>query len=611
MVRLVACLILSLALPTLAGLATARAEPRHGLALFDDLKYGPDFAHFDYVEPDAPKGGVLRRATIGSFDNLNPFILKGEAAVLAGLPFESLLESSADEPDAAYGLIAETVELAADRSWVRFSLRPEARWHDGTAITADDVVFSFETLVAKGDPRYRIELAGVDRVERTADGAVVFHLGDLQNRKLPLIVANMPIVSKAYYAARDFAKTTLNPPLGSGPYRIGTIKPGRSISFLRVPDYWGAALPLKRGRHNFDEIRFDYYFDRTTMVEALLSGDVEYHEEFTSKTWATAYDNRHVAGGWMIKDVLPDNTPSGVQAWFINTRLAKFRDRRVREALAYAFDFEWTNANIFYGLYRRMASYFENSELAARGLPGAGELALLEPYRGSLPDAAFTEPFEPPRSDGKGHNRRNLRRAKALLSEAGWVLRDGALVEASSGARMSVEMLYFEPTFERVIGPYRRNLERLGIEVKLRRVDSTQYVRRLQEHDFDLTTQRFVQQLSPGAELWNYFGSESADQIGSLNLSGVKDPMVDALIAKVLSATDRTAMVAASRALDRVLLWGHYIVPQWYKGVHHLVYWNKYGRPARQPEYSVGVLDTWWVDAGKEAKLRVYRGADE
>ena len=602
--RAAAALLFCLALVS-AGAAGAR--PEHGLSLFDDLKYGPDFTHFDYVEPDAPKGGTLRLAAVDSYDTLNPFTLKGVSAAGAGLPFETLLEGAADEPDSAYGLVASHVELVPDRSRLRFTLRPEARWHDGTPITAADVAFSFETLTQEGHPNYAVLLAGVEGVEAEGAGAVVFRLGDRGNRKLPLIIGGMPILSKAYYEGRAFGETTMEPPLGSGPYRVGRVDPGRAVVYERVPDYWGAHLPVNAGRHNFDEIRFDYYRDRTVIVEALKAGEFDFHEEFTSKTWATAYDIPAVAEGRLIREVLPDNTPSGVQAYFINARLPKFRDHRVREALSYVFDFEWLNENLFYGLYERMKSYFENSDLAARGLPSEAELAFLEPHRGAVPVEVFTKAFAPPRTDGSGNNRRNLRSARTLFAEAGWALADGRLVHRETGEAMEIEFLYFEPTFERVIAPFARNLKRVGIEATLRLVDGPQYENRLKEHDFDITTRRFVLSLSPGAELNAYFASDTAHRAGSLNSSGIEDPVVDALIAEIVAATDRPTLIAAVRALDRVLLWGHYIVPQWFKGTHHLVYWDKFGRPAVKPRYALGVADTWWVDREKEAALAAHR----
>ncbi|MDE0391666.1 MAG: extracellular solute-binding protein [Rhodospirillales bacterium] len=592
--------------PSLIGRAEAQ-EASHGLSLFGDLKYGADFAHFDYVDPTAPKGGTLHLATVDTYSTVNPFTLKGQSAAGAGLPFESLLEGSADEADAAYGLIAEGVALAPDRRSVRFLLRPEARWHDDTPITARDVAFSFEILTTEGHPAYANQLAGVDRVETAGDRDVTFHLADPDNRKLPLIVGGMSVVSEAYFKDRGFGETTMEPPLGSGHYRVAKVDPGRSITYERVADYWGAGLPLNVGRFNFDTVVYDYYRDRTVLVEALKAGEYDLHEEFTSKVWATQYDIPAVEEGWLVKDVLKDNTPSGVQAFFFNTRLTKFQDRRVREALAYAFDFEWLNKNQFYGLYDRMASYFENSELAARGLPSEAELALLEPHRGAVPEEVFTAEFVPPATDGSGNNRRNLRAARALLEEAGWVTRERALVNEATGEPMTVEFLYFEPTFERIYAAYARSLERLGVGVTLRLVDGAQYEERLKTHDFEITTIRFVFSLSPGIELSSYFACATVDQVGSFNIPGIKDPVVDALIAAVAAATDRESLIAAARALDRVLLWGHYMVPQWYKGAHHLVYWNKFDRPAVKPRYARGIIDTWWVDGEKDDALRAYR----
>ena len=593
-------------LATVIGPAAAQ-EPSHGLSLFGDLKYGPDFPHFDYVEPNAPKGGTLHLATLPTFSTLNPFTLKGQSAAGAGLPFEGLLEGSADEADSAYGLIAEGVALAPDRRSVRFLLRPEARWHDGTPITARDVAFSFEILTTEGHPAYANQLAGVDRVETAGDRDVTFHLSDPDNRKLPLIVGGLSIVSEAYFRDRAFGETTMEPPLGSGPYRIAKVDPGRSVTYARVADYWAAHLPNNVGRFNFETVVYDYYRDRTVLVEALKAGEYDLHEEFTSKVWATQYDIPAVEEGWLVKDVLKDNTPSGVQAFFFNTRLPKFQDRRVREAFAYAFDFEWLNKNQFYGIYDRMASYFENSELAARGLPSEAEFALLEPHRGAVPDEVFTTEFVPPATDGSGNNRRNLRAARALLEEAGWITRDGALVNEATGEPMAIEFLYFEPTFERIYAAYGRSLERLGVGVNLRLVDGAQYEERLKSHDFEITTMRFVFSLSPGVELNSYFASATVDQVGSFNVAGIKDPVVDALIAEVAAATDRDSLIAAARALDRVLLWGHYMVPQWYKGAHHLVYWNKFDRPALKPRYARGIIDTWWVDREKDDALRAYR----
>ena len=583
------------------------ASPAHGLSLFGDLKYGADFAHFDYVEPNAPKGGVLHLATVDTYSTLNPFSPKGTSAAGAGLPFESLLEASADEADAAYGLVAQSVALAPDRRSVRFHLRPGARWNDGTPIMARDVAFSYEILTTEGHPAYANNLAGVDRVETTGDREVTFHLADPDNLKLPLIVAGMPIVSEAYYRDRAFGETTMEPPLGSGAYRVAKVDPGRSVTYERVADYWGARLPLNVGRYNFDTIIYDYYRDRSVLVEALKAGEFHVHEEATSKVWATHYDIPAVEEGWLVKEVLPDDRPSGSQVFILNTRLAKYRDLRVRQAFSYAFDFDWLNKSQFYGLYDRTTSYFENSELAARGLPSEAELALLEPHRGAVPEEVFTTEFTPPATDGSGNNRDNLRRALALLKEAGWITKDKVLVNGETGEPMTVEFLYWEPTFERIYGAFGSSLQKLGVGVKLRLIDRTQYEERLDTFDFEVTTLRYVFDLSPGAELNSYFASSTADQVGSFNIAGIKDPVVDALIGEVAAATDRPRLIAAARALDRVLLWGHYMIPQWYKRVHHLVYWNKFGKPAVKPRYALGVIDTWWVDREKDEALKAYR----
>ena len=587
--------------------ADACPPAAHGLSLFGDLKYGPDFAHFDYAEPRAPKGGVLHMATVPTFSTVNPLSPKGVAAAGSGRPFESLLQGSADEPDSAYGLIAQGVALAPDRRTVRFLLRPEARWHDGTQITARDVASSFEILTTEGHPVYANQLAGVERVETAGDRDVTFHLADPDNRKLPLIVSSMPIVSEAYYRDRAFGETTMEPPLASGPYRIGKVDPGRSVTYERVADYWGAQLPNNVGRFNFDTIVFDYYRERTVLVEALKAGEFDLHEEYTSKVWISGYDIPAVEEGWLVKEVLPDNRPSGTQAFFFNTRLPKFQDPRVREALARAFDFEWLNKNQFYGIYDRTSSYFENSELAARGLPSEAELALLEPYRSAVPEEVFTTEFVPPATDGSGNNRRNLRAARDLLEGAGWITKNGALVNGATGEPMTVEFLYWEPTFERIYAAFGRSLERLGVGVTLRLVDGVQHVERLKMFDFEITTYRYVFSLSPGADLNDSFASGTADQEGSENLAGIKDPVVDALIGAVIAARDRPSLIAAARALDRVLLSGHYMVPQWFKGAHHLVYWNKFGRPRVKPRYARGVIDTWWVDPEKEDALKAYR----
>ncbi len=593
----------ALALGLLAVLpAAAETGARHGVSVFGELKYGAEFRHFDYADPNAPKGGLLKLRWIGTFDNIQPFILKGRGAVGAGmLVHDTLMVRAADEPDAHYGLIAESVELSDDGARVVFNLRPKARFHDGSPITADDVVFSFRALTKKGHPSWRIRYQNVAGAEALAPRRVEFALEPGATRDLPVKLAQMPVLSRAYYETRDFAATTLEPPLASGPYRIAKADAPRSIIYRRVADYWARELPVNRGRWNFDTIQFDYYRDRTSALLAFFAGDYSFREEFTSKSWSTEYDDKQpIQQGLIVREVLPDHSPSGVQAWFFNIRRPKFADQRVRAALDLAFDFEWTNKNIFYGLYDRTKSMFENSELAQSGPPVAAELELLEPFRGQIPDQVFEAPFEPPRTDGSGNNRTNLRAARKLLAEAGWRIEAGKLVDGA-GKAMTIEFLIFQPTFERVIGPYKKNLARLGIAVTIRRVDPAQYVERAKSFDYDVITARYVMPETPGVELWNYFGSANADVVGSTNRAGIKNPVVDALIDRILQSPDRAALVVATRALDRVLMWNRYSVPQWFKGSHHIAYWNRYSRPAIKPRYARGVLDTWWYDPAKAA----------
>lgn len=582
----------------------AAEEFRHGLSTFGDLKYPADFKHFDYVNPDAPKGG--RFATYGgppnSFDSFNPFILKGDSASGLSLLFDSLMERSGDEPDAMYGLIAKDVAVAKDGMSITFRLRPEAKFSDGSAITAEDVVFSFDILKAKGHPSYRILMRDVTKAEALDPHTVRFNFtGDLV-RDLPSTVAGLPVLSKAYYSKREFDQTTLEPPLGSGPYLIADFRPGAQITYKRREDYWAKDLPINRGVNNFDEIRFEYFRDRTPALEGFKSGNYDFREEFTARDWVTNYNFPAVKEGRVKLLTLDDANPSGAQGFFFNTRRAKFSDPRVRKALDYAFDFEFANKNLFYGLYKRTNSYFENSDMKAEGLPTPAELALLEPFRDKLPKAVFEEPYTSPVSDGSGTDRKLLREAARLLDEAGCKLKDKVRV-CPSGDPLDIEFLMYEASFERIIAPYIKNLQAIGVSASIRRVDSAQYQRRVKAYDFDVVTSRFVMRLTPGIELRNYWGSENADIEGSVNLAGIKDPVIDALINKVVEAKSREELVAATRAIDRVLRAGNYWVPQWYKASHHIAYWDKFSFPAKKPKYSRGAPDTWWYDKEKAAKL--------
>ena len=579
---------------------------RHGLSAFGDLKYPADFTHFGWVNPDAPKGG--RIATIGTgalttFDSFNNFILKGDAAQGLELLFDTLMTRATDEPDAVYGLVAGSAELATDGKSVSFRLRPEAKFADGSPLTSDDVVFSFTTLKQKGHPSYRVLLRDVVEVQAPDPATVRYLFTGTQIRDLPLTVASLPILSKAYYATRDFEQTTLDPPLGSGPYKLGDFKQGTFVSYRRRPDYWAKDLPVTRGRFNFDEVRYEYYRDRTAALESFKAGAYDLREEFTSRDWATGYDVPAVRQGRIMLLTLADENPSGAQGFFLNSRRPKLADARVRKALDYAFDFEWTNKNIFYGLYKRTESFFENSEMKASGKPGAAELALLEPFRAQLPAEVFEAPYTAPVSDGSGQDRKLLREAARLLSEAGYELKGGKLVDAR-GEALSLEFLITDPVSERILLPYVKNLEALGISASVRRIDPAQYERRVKSFDFDVVTTRYVLRLTPGAEMRNFWGSEAAKTEGSFNLAGISQPAVDALIARVVEAKSREELLTATRALDRVLRAGHYWVPQWYKAAHNIAYWDRFQRPALKPRYDRGIVDSWWYDADKAAKLK-------
>ncbi len=590
-----------------AGAFAAETTISHGNSLHGDLKYPTDFTHFDYANPDAPKGGKIRQYSIGTFDTLNPYILKGVSAAGLGLMFDGLTSSAADEASSAYGQIAETIETPDDYSWVTFTLRKEARWHDGTPITADDVVFSFETIMAKGHPFYRNYFKSIAKAERLGRHQVKFTFSGDLNRELPHITGQLPILSKAYYSKVDFSKTTLVPPLGSGPYKIIDIDPGRSITYERVKDYWGKDLAVNKGQHNFDTIRYDYYRDETVALEAFKSGEYDFRQENASKVWATGYDVPAVRHGLIKKQMVRHQSPTGMQALVFNSRRPQFSDRKVRQALAYAFDFAWTNKNLFYGQYTRTRSYFSNSELAATGLPSTAELNYLAPHRATLPSEVFTQEYQPPESDGSGNIRKNLRIAKKLLAEAGWVVKGGKLVNTATGQAMTMEVLLVSPAFERIMLPMVKNLKRLGVETTVRTVDPAQYQNRLNEFDFDAIVSTFGQSLSPGNEQRDFWASYNANTKGSRNFIGVKDPAVDDLIEKIIAAPDRKELIAATRALDRVLLWGHYVIPQWHIQSFRIAYWDRFGRPLATPKYSLGFF-TWWIDPAKDAALQAARG---
>ncbi len=572
----------------------------HAIAMFGAPKYGPDFAHFDYVNPAAPKGGTLRQGIAGTFDSFNPYITKGNPA--AGIGAETLTTASDDEPFSRYGLIAQEIEWPEDRSWVVFTLRPEARWHDGRPIGVDDVIFSFETLKAKGQPFYRFYYASIARAEKIAERKVKFTFTVAGNRELPLIAGEMPILAKHYWEGRDFERSTLEPPLGSGPYRIGAFEPGRFVEVERVADYWGRDLPVNRGHNNFERLRYEYFRDDTVLRQALKAGVLDFRVENQAKAWALDYDTPSVRDGRLIKKAFAHQRPAGMQALVLNTRRAVFADRRVRAALNYAFDFEWTNRVMFFDQYKRSESYFSNSELAARGLPDAAERAVLEPYRGRVPDDVFSRVYRAPVTDGSGWPRANLKIALDLLAGAGWEVRDMRLVNTATSAPLRFEILIVSPTFERIVLPFVRNLGRLGIEARIRLVDESQYINRMRGFDFDMAMLVWGQSESPGNEQRTYWSSAAADQAGSRNYAGIKDGVVDALIEGLITAPDRESLVARTRALDRVLLWGHYVIPAWHLSADRVLYWDKFAYPANHGARGVQV-ETWWYDADKAQRL--------
>ncbi len=588
------------------------AEAMHGLSAFGELKYPAGFRHFSYVNPAAPKGGRLSMigpSRLTTFNSFNNFILKGDAAQGLDLLFDSLMVRAFDEPDAMYGLVAQSVLLADDGRSVTFFLRKNARFADGSPVTARDVVTSFNLLKSKGHPFYGLQLRDVIRATAVNEHTVRYFFKGEQVRDLPRLVASLPILSADYYSRHDFAKTTLDPPLGSGPYRIKSWDQGRHITYERRKDYWGRDLPVNVGRYNFDELRYEYFRDQTAEFQSLIAGNFDLREEFISRNWATAYNIEQFRDGRMIRETLPDKSPSGAQGFFINLRREKFADPRVRKAIGLAFDFEWTNKNLFYNAYSRTESFFENSDMKAFGKPTPAEIALLEPYRSHLPKEVFEVPFSPARTNGSGKDRKTLRQAQKLLRQAGWSIsgpRQGgrSVLRNRQGETFRIEFLTVSPSFERIIAPYIRNLQTLGISASIRQVDSSQYERRLKDFEFDITTSRFVLGLTPGVAMRNYWSSKSADIKGSRNLSGIKSPAVDGLIEKMIAAKSRKELVIAARALDRVLRAGHYWVPQWYYPFHRMAYWNKFGKPAKKPPYARAIIDTWWVDRDKEARLK-------
>ena len=582
----------------------------HGISSFGDLKYAADFKQLEYVNVNAPKGGVFSQ--IGpsrqynqnflTFNSLNAYILKGDAAQGMQLTFAALMAGAGDEPDSLYGLAARAVRISADRLTYRYLLRPEARFHDGTTLTAQDVAFSLKLLKEKGHPIIGQLTRDFVGAEAEDDTTVVLKFAPKRARDVPLFVATLPIFSPAYYSTHNFEETTLEPPLGSGPYKVGRFESGRYIEYERVKNWWGADLPITRGQYNFDIVRFEFYRDRDVGFEAFTAKNYLFREEFTARTWATRYDFPALKDGRVKQAMLPDDTPSGGQGWFMNTRRDKFKNRLLREAIINAFDFEWTNKTVMYGAYKRTVSVFQNSDMTAEGKPGEAELALLAPFRGKVPDEVFGEPYLPPVSDGSGQDRALLRKATQLLQQGGYPIKDGKRVDAK-GEPITIEFLIDEPTFQPHHMPFIKNLGALGIDATLRIVDPVQYRKRVDDFDYDITVERFNFSTTPGDSLRSYFSSQSANMAGSFNRAGIADPAVDALIEKILGAETRAELTTACRALDRVIRAGRYWIPHWYLAAHRIAYWDVFGFPPKKPGFSRGIPETWWYDQEKAAKL--------
>ncbi|MET4389382.1 microcin C transport system substrate-binding protein [Bradyrhizobium sp. F1.4.3] len=599
--------------------ATASEMPAeiHGISAFGDLKYPADFHHFDYVNLDAPKGGTFSlipsvrayNQSYFTFSSLNAYILKGEGAQGMDLTFASLMAHAGDEPDGMYGFAAKSVQISPDKLAYRFTIRPEAKFHDGSKLTAHDVAFSINVLKEKGHPLVQIQMRDVKGAEALDDAIVVVTFAEKRARDVPLYAAGLPIFSKAYYANRPFEESSTDAPLGSGPYKVGKFEINRYIEFERVKDWWGAELPVCRGGNNFDVVRYEFYRDRDVAFEGFTGKNYLFREEFTSRIWATRYDFPAIRDGRVKREQVPDQTPSGGQGWFINTRRDKFRDPKVREAINYAFDFEWTNKSIMYGAYARTFSPFQNSDLVAEGPPSPEELKLLEPFRGQVPDEVFGEPFVPPVSDGSGQDRNLLRKAQQLLQEAKLAVKDGKRL-LPGGEVFAVEFLIDEPSFQPHHASFLKNLNTLGIEANLRLVDAVQYRARVEAFDFDITIERLSMSATPGDGLRAYFTSQAAATKGSYNLAGIANPAIDALVEKAMAAETRNDLTVACRAIDRVFRAGRYWVPQWYNTSHRLAYWDVFGHPKNLPRYpisdyssGVGERTLWWFDAAKSTQL--------
>ncbi|SKA02144.1 microcin C transport system substrate-binding protein [Enhydrobacter aerosaccus] len=575
----------------------------HGIAMHGEPKYGADPGPLDFLNPAAPKTGAVKFGTLGTYDSLHPFTLKGVPAAGLGSLWETLCWHSPEEAFTAYGLIAETIEWPEDRSWVAFTLRAQAKWHDGTAITPEDVVFSFDILKSKGRPTYAAYYADVIKAEKTGDAKVLFTFRNDKNRELPLILGQLPILPSTWWKGKDFEKVSLEPALGSGPYKVDSVDVGRSITYRRVPTWWARDLWFNRGRNNFETIRYDYYRDNTIIFEAFKGGDTDIRRENSGRNWMIGYkDLPAIADGRIQRAEIAHENPAPMQGFVFNTRRDIFKHRNVREAIGLMYDFEWQNKNLSYGFYQRTRSYFGNCELEAKGLPSPEELKILEPLRGKIPDEVFTAEYNPPKTDGSGNIREQVRKAIPLLKEAGWEIKDGKMTD-KNGRKLAFEILLNDAAFEKMALPVKQNLERLGIDMTIRTVDTSQYQRRTDNYDFDMVIDLWAESLSPGNEQRDFWGSKAADIPGGRNTIGIKDPAIDQLVELIIAAPDRESLVTRTRALDRVLSWHMFAIPQFYSGKALVAYWNRFGRPSKTAKYEPLAFDTWWVDEAKDRAL--------
>ncbi len=582
---------------------TVKTVKSHGLSLAGPLKYGPDFKHLDYVNPDAPKGGTLRLSAIGGFDNLNPYISRGNSARGLGLTFLTLMAQPGDDPSTEYGLVAKTVEVAEDLSFAIFNMHPEARFHDGTPITSEDLIFSLQKVKEKGTPLFRYYYANVAEAVALSPSRIKFNFSGPPNRELPQIVGQLlPILSKKHFENRTFEETTLEPILGSGPYKVKEFEANRYIVYERVKDYWGKDLPINKGRYNFDEIRYDFYRDTAVLLEAFKAGEYDYRAENSAKNWATGYNFPALKDGMVIKEEIPTKNPAGQQGFAYNLRKEKFQDAALREALNYAFDFEWLNKNIFYNQYKRTNSFYYNSVMAASGEPGPEELKILEPFKDQLPPRVFGPAFTNPVTDGSGRNRKSLRQAKKILKDAGWNVKDGKLINPKSGKPLEIEFLMYDQNSLRIVGPFIKSLEKLGVTATTRVVDTAQYTERIRNYDFDMITSTFWQSISPGNEQREFWGSAAGKRPGSRNVMGIDNPVVDALIENLIAAPDYESLKPAARALDRVLSWNFYVIPQFTAAYDRIAYWNKFGKTDINPSEGPDIT-AWWIDPEKAKAL--------